>query len=213
MRDVWDNLDLLLVGLRTTLLLSLVVVAAGTAIGVLGGVGLLYGPKVVRGALRAYIDIVRGTPLLVLIFFLFYGFPALGLEINGVGAGTLALSLFAGAHISEIVRGGISAVPAGQQDAAKALGLTFWPRMTWVVLPLAAPVMIPPWVNTAVEMVKGTSLFVLVSVNDLLFATMKVAERTANPMPFYIAAMAIYFLVNASISWGGRWLEGRVSHA
>ncbi|MCC6312795.1 MAG: amino acid ABC transporter permease [Thermomicrobiales bacterium] len=212
MQVVWDNIGLLLIGLRSTLILSAVTVVSGSAVGLLGGVGLLFGPLPVRGLLRAYVDIVRGLPLLVLIFFIFYGLPAIGLDVRGFEAGALALSLFAGAHVSEIVRGGINAVPKGQIDAAKALGLTFWPRLAWVVFPQAAPSMLPPWINVVVEMVKGTSLVVLVSVNDLLFAATKVAERTANPMPLYLAAAALYFVVNFAISRSGAWLERRLSY-
>jgi polar amino acid transport system permease protein len=207
---VIDNFDLLMRGLRKTLELSALIIAFGSAIGLLGGVGLLYAPRAVRWGLRGYVDVVRGTPLLVLIFLIFYGFPAFDVEISGFRAATVSFSLFAGAHISEIVRGALSTVPRGQSDAAKSIGLTFWPRLSSVLLPQALPIILPPWVNTAVEMVKGTSLVVLVSVNDLMFATVKVAERTMEPMPLYIAAAAIYFIVNFSISRLGIWLERRL---
>jgi polar amino acid transport system permease protein len=211
MQTVADNLDLLALGLGNTLQLSVVIIAFGTLIGLFGGLGLLYGPTPVRGVLRGYVDIIRGTPLLVLIFLIFYGLPALNVEISGWQAAIAAFSLFAGGHISEIIRGAVASVPRGQTDAAKALGLTFWPRTVWVILPQSLPVILPPWVNTAVEMVKGTSLVVLVSVNDLMFATVKVAERTGDPMPLYIAAAAIYIGVNLLISRFGAWLERRVS--
>jgi polar amino acid transport system permease protein len=211
MQTVADNLDLLALGLGNTLQLSVVIIAFGTLIGLFGGLGLLYGPTPMRGVLRGYVDIIRGTPLLVLIFLIFYGLPALNVEISGWQAAIAAFSLFAGGHISEIFRGAVASVPRGQTDAAKALGLTFWPRTAWVILPQSLPVILPPWVNTAVEMVKGTSLVVLVSVNDLMFATVKVAERTGDPMPLYIAAAAIYIGVNLLISRFGAWLERRVS--
>lgn len=211
MQVVIDNFGLLMRGLAVTLQLSALIILFGTAIGLFGGIGLLYGPTWLRVILRAYVDIIRGTPLLVVIFLIFYGLPALNVEIDGFQAAVVAFSLFAGAHISEIIRGGISSVPRGQTDAAKALGLTFWPSMAWVVLPQALPVLLPPWVNTAVEMVKGSSLVVLVSVSDLMFATVKVAERTGNPMPLYLTAAAIYVVVNLTISRFGVWLERRAS--
>lgn len=209
MQTVIDNFDLLLKGLRVTLRLAALTIGFGTILGVFGGVGLLYGPRPLRALLRVYADVVRGTPLLVQIFLIYYGLPALDVQIDGFRAATVALALFAGAHISEIVRGALGAVPRGQSDAAKSLGLTFWPRLRYVLLPQALPAMLPPWVNTAVELVKGTSLVVLVSVSDLLFATRKVAERTGDPMPIYIAAALIYFLVNFGISRAGLWLERR----
>ncbi|MDQ2652997.1 MAG: amino acid ABC transporter permease [Chloroflexota bacterium] len=211
MQVVVDNFGLLMRGLAVTLQLSALIILFGTAIGLFGGIGLLYGPGWLRAILRAYVDIIRGTPLLVVIFLIFYGLPALNVDIGGFQAAVVAFSLFAGAHISEIIRGGISAVARGQTDAAKALGLTFWPSMAWVVLPQALPVLLPSWVNTAVEMVKGSSLVVLVSVSDLMFATVKVAERTGDPMPLYLTAAAIYVLVNLTISRFGVWLERRAS--
>jgi polar amino acid transport system permease protein len=211
MQTVIDNFGLLMIGLRVTLELSALIILFGTIIGLFGGIGLLYGPLPVRGILRGYVDVIRGTPLLVVIFLIFYGLPALDVEISGFQAAVVAFSLFAGAHISEIIRGAISSVPRGQTDAAKSLGLTFWPRTTWIILPQSLRAILPPWVNTAVEMVKGSSLVVLVSVNDLMFATVKVAERTGDPMPLYIAAAAIYVVVNLAISRFGAWLEHRVS--
>ena len=209
MQTVIDNFDLLMRGLRVTVQLSAVFVLIGSVVGLLGGIGLLYGPLPVRALIRVYSDIVRGTPLLVQIFLIYYGLPELDLDIDGYRAAIVALALFAGAHVSEIVRGAVGAVPRGQTDAAKALGLTFWPRLRYVILPQAVPAILPPWVNTAVEMVKGTSLVVLVSVSDLLFATRKVAERAGDPMPIYIAAALIYFVVNFGLSRLGVWLERR----
>ena len=211
MQTVTNNFGLILIGLQNTLQLSALIIVIGTIIGLFGGLGLLYGPAPVRAIMRGYVDIVRGTPLLVLIFLIFYGLPALNVEISGYQAAVVAFGLFAGGHISEIVRGAVSAVPRGQTDAAKALGLTFWPRTAWVILPQALPIVLPPWVNTAVEMVKGTSLVVLVSVNDLMFASVKIAERTGDPMPLYIAAGAIYVIICLAISRFGAWLERRVS--
>ena len=210
MQSVIDNFDLLLRGLRVTLELSVVIVVIGSVIGLFGGVGLLYGPWPLRAPLRGYVDVARGTPLLVQIFFIVYGLATLDVGIGGFQAAAVALGLFAGAHISEIVRGAVGAVPRSQTDAAKSLGLTFWPRLRYVVLPQALPAILPPWVNTAVEMVKGTSLVVLVSVSDLLFETQKVAVRTGDPMALYIAAAALYFVVCFGISRFGLWLERRV---
>jgi polar amino acid transport system permease protein len=212
MQTVLDNAHLVVRGLSNTLQLSALIIAFGTAIGLFGGIGLLYGPLPVRAFLRGYVDIVRGTPLLVIFFLIFYGLPPLGIAISGFFTAVIAFSLFAGGHISEIIRGAVASIPRGQTDAAKALGLTFWPRMTSVLLPQALPIALPPWVNTAVEMVKGTSLVVLVSVNDLTFETVKIAERTGNPMPLYIAAALIYVVVNLVISRLGVWLERRVSY-
>jgi len=209
LRTIADNLDLLAGGLGVTLLLSALIIVIGTVLGVLIGVGLLYGPGWLRAVLRLYVDIVRGTPLLVMMFLIFYGVPAMGADVSGFQAVVAALSLFAGAHIGEIVRGAVSAVPKGQADAARALGLTFRPMVTDVILPQALPTALPPWTNTAIEMVKATSLAYLLSVPDLLFKTQNVVERTGVAMPFYLTAAVIYVLVNLTLSRLGLWLERR----
>src|SRR5688572_10225594 len=117
MQTVIDELPLLLQGVVVTLQISALVIVAGSLIGMFCGLGLLYGPPWLRPVLRGYVDLMRGLPLLVTIFIIFYVPPSVGVEINGFAAVVLALSLFAGAHISEIVRGAVAAVPRGQTDA------------------------------------------------------------------------------------------------
>jgi polar amino acid transport system permease protein len=213
MQVVIDNFGLLLRGLRITLSLSALIIVFGTLLGLLGGIGSLYGPRWLRAALRVYVDIARGTPLLVQLFLIFYGLPVVGIDIDGYQAVVVGLSLFAAAHISEIVRGAVGSVPNGQWDAARGLGLTFVPIMRWVILPQAIPAALPPWTNTAIEMVKGTSLAYLLSVSDLLFSTQNVVERTGDAMPLYIAAALLYFVVNFGISRLVLWLEQRLRYA
>jgi polar amino acid transport system permease protein len=213
MQVVIDNFNLLLRGLRITLSLSALIICFGTLLGLLGGIGLLYGARWLRAVLRVYVDIARGTPLLVQLFLIFYGLPVVGIDIDGYQAVVVGLSLFAAAHISEIVRGAVGSVPKGQWDAARALGLTFPAIMRWVILPQAIPAALPPWTNTAIEMVKGTSLAYLLSVSDLLFSTQNVVERTGDAMPLYIAAALLYFVVNFGISRLALLLEQRLRYA
>ena len=212
METVIQELPLLWQGVVVTVQISVLVIAAGSIIGMFGGLGLLYGPLWLRALLRGYVDLIRGLPLLVTIFIIFYVPPALDIEVGGFSAVVLALSLFAGAHISEIVRGTVSSVSRGQSDAARALGLTFWPRIWYVILPQALPAIIPPWTNTAIEMVKGSSLAYLVSVSELLFQTYKVVGRTGAAMPLYIAAALLYFAINFALSRAGLWLERRIHY-
>jgi polar amino acid transport system permease protein len=213
MQDVINELPLLLQGVIVTLQISALVIIAGSIIGMFGGLGLLYGPLWLRGLLRAYVDVIRGLPLLVTIFIIFYVPASYKIDVNAFAAVVIALTIFAGAHISEIVRGAVSAVPKGQSDAARALGLTFWPRIWYAILPQALPAIIPPWTNTAIEMVKGSSLAYLVSVSELLFQTYKIVGRTGEAMPFYITAALLYFVINFALSRFGTWLERRVRFA
>jgi polar amino acid transport system permease protein len=214
MQAVIEGLPFLLQGALVTLQIAILATVAGSLIGVFGGLGLLYGPLWLRALLRGYIDVLRGLPLLVTIFIIYFVPQALDVAAVNVFAAVVgALSLFAGAHISEIVRGAVAAVPRGQMDAARALGLTFWPRTWSVILPQALPAIIPPWTNTAIEMVKGSSLAYLISVSELLFETYKLVGRTGAAMEFYITAALLYFVICFAISRFGAWLERRVRYA
>ena len=200
-------------GLLITLLVSACVLLLGSVIGVGGGLGLLYGGRPLRLVVRFYVDTLRGIPQLVLIFAIFYGFPAIGLQVSAMIAGILALSLFCGAHVAEIVRGAVASIPRGQTDAALGLGLSFRQRLRHVIFPQAVVRILPAWVNTAVEIIKSSSLVSLVSVVDLTMAVQQVVGRTREALLFYAVAAALYFLLNFTLSMAGRRLERRFSHA
>ena len=203
---------LILRGLLVTLTVSAAVVVLGTLLGIGGGLSLLYGAKPLRWLVRVYVDVCRGIPQLVLIFGIFYGLPALGLQVSALVAGILALSLFCGAHMSEIIRGGVASIPRGQTDAARALGLTFVQRLALVIVPQALGRILPAWVNTAVEIVKSSSLVSLVSVVDLTMAIQQIVGRTREALLFYAVAAALYFAINFTLSTMGRRLERKLAH-
>ena len=206
---VFESWRVILPGILTTIQVSVLVIILGSIGGLCGGLCLLYGGRPLRILVRAYVDVVRGTPLLVLIFLIFYGIPAVGIEVPNLVAGVISLGAFASAHISEIVRGGIGSIPKGQTDASLALGLTFWPRLTRVILPQAMRPILPPLVNTAVEVLKGSSLVSLVSIVELTRATEQVVQRVQQPVPLYLTAALIYILLAFAVSTGGRRLERR----
>jgi polar amino acid transport system permease protein len=202
---VWNSRALLWEGLQYTFKLFAFVIVAATALGILLGVGLLYAPWLVRRAIRLYVDVIRGIPLIVVIFLLFYGPVAYGINLSPFQSIATALSIFSAAHMAEIVRGAVTSVAKGQTDAAKSIGLTFWPRFFHIILPQAAPMMMGPWTNLAVDVFKGTSLAVLVSQADFLFAINKRATAKGNFMTFYLSAMAVYFICCFIISRAGAW--------
>jgi polar amino acid transport system permease protein len=191
-------------GVLVTLEVSAAVMGIALLLGLILGVTILYGPRIVQWLIRIYVDVIRGTPLLVVIFFVYYGFP---LPIPDFWLGSLALGIFAAAHVCEIVRGGLASIPRGQTEAAKALGCTFWPMFRYVLFPQAISRMIPPVVNVTVEMVKGSSLISLVSIVELTLASKQVVERTIRPFEIYLVASLIYFLINLTISRMGRRME------
>lgn len=199
-------------GLLTTLEIAAVVIVIGTIAGVLVGLGLCYGHVVVRMALRVYVDVVRGVPALVLIFFSFYGTSLLGLEFSAFVAGVVALGGFAAAHIGELTRGAVQSIPQAQTDAAKSIGLGFWGRLTYAILPQALRRMLPAWVNISAEMVKGSTLLSLIGVLDLLLATQQAIARTFLIIEFYTALLAVFFVINFSISRVGAAVERRMAY-
>jgi polar amino acid transport system permease protein len=202
----------LLRGLRASLEISGIVLVAGSLVGFVVGLLLLYGGLVPRLLARAYVDTARGIPVLVLIFACYFGLPALGLKLSPWQAGVTALSIFAAAHIAEIVRGGIDSIPRAQMDAAKAVGLTFWQRLRLVILPQATRRMLPPWVNAAVEIVKGSALLSLLGIVDLLLAMQNVVGYTYIVLPFYLLTAGLYFAVNFTISRAAAALERRFAY-
>jgi polar amino acid transport system permease protein len=202
---LWD-------GLLVTLQVSALVVVASLGLGIAIGVGFAYGPLWLRLVLRAYSDVLRGTPLLVLIFSIYYLLPLAGLNLQPFPAAVLALSAFKAAHVGEIARGAIGSIPRGQTDAGKAIGLTFVQRLAWVILPQAVRRFLPPWINSVTDTVKGSSLVSLVGIVDLMLAAQQVIGRTYEPMPVYVLAALMYFAINYTLSVTSRRLEARFAY-
>jgi len=210
MAVVWESRELLWAGLLYTFKLFFAVIILGTILGVFVGIGLLYAPRPIKWILRAYVDVLRGMPLIVTIFVLFYGLVAYGVNLTAFQSIVLALSIFCSSHMGEIVRGAVNSIPNGQIDAAKSIGLTFWPRTLSVVLPQAAPVMMGPWTNLAVDMFKATSLALLVSQADFLFSIQKRAAANGYYLAHYFAAILVYLVCCFAISRFGAWLAKRM---
>ena len=212
MNFVATTLPFLWQGFLVTLHVSALVVAASLVAGVLVGIGFAYGPLWLRLLLRGYSDILRGTPLLVLIFSVYYLLPFVGLNLQPFPAAVAALAAFKTAHVGEIARGAIQSIAVGQTDAGKAIGLTFAQRLSWVILPQAVRRFLPPWINSVTDAVKGSALVSLVGIVDLMLASQQVIGRTYEPLPVYLLAAAIYFAINYSLTSLSRLLEARFAH-
>ncbi len=159
------------------------------------------------GSCAAFSDIVRGIPILVLIFFIYYGLPLAGLNLQPFAAAVVALTVFKTAQVIENVRGAIGSIPRGQMEAAKAIGLTFPQRLAYVIAPQAMRRFLPPWINGVTDAVKGSALVSLLGVSDLMHAIQQVIGRTYEPMPLYVFGAFIYFVINYSLSSLSRGLE------
>lgn len=196
-------------GFLVTLAVSGLVVVGSLAFGLLLGTALAFGPVWLGLPIRAFADTARAIPLIVLIFTVYYGLPALGVNLSPFWAAVAALTLFKTGHVIEIVRGAITSIAAGQMEAAKAIGLPFVDRLRYVIFPQAVRRFLPPWINSVTDSVKGSALVSLVGVVDLMMAIQQVIGRTYQPMPLYILGAMIYIAVNASLSLTSRRLEAR----
>ena len=205
-------LPFLLKGFVTSLEVSAIVVATSLIIGAFMGLGVAFGPTPIRLICRLFSDFVRGIPILVLLFSVFYGLPIIGLNFSPFLAAIFALSVFKTAQVIENVRGSIGSISRGQMDAAKAIGLNFPARLLYVIAPQAMRRFLPPWINGVTDAVKGSALVSLLGVNDLMNSIQQVIGRTYDPLPLYILGAAIYFLINYGLSSLSRSLELRFAY-
>ncbi len=205
-------LPFLMKGLAVTLQVSALVVLLSLVLGVALGVILVYGPAPLRWIVRGYSDIIRGIPILVLIFAIYYGLPALKINLSSIVAAVVALSMFTTAQVVETTRGAIESIHHGQMEAAKAIGLRFGQRLLYVVFPQAVRRFLPPWINSVTDAVKGSALVSLVGVVDLMLAIQQVVGRMYEPLPLYLLGAAIYFVINYSLSSLSRRLERRFAY-
>jgi polar amino acid transport system permease protein len=209
---VVQSLPFITKGLAVTLQVSALVVALSLLAGVVLGVALVYGPLPVRLLVRGYSDVVRGIPVLILIFAVYYGLPALKVNLSNLTAAVAALTMFTTAQVIETTRGAIQSIHHGQVEAGKAIGLGFGQRLLHVVFPQALRRFLPPWINSVTDAVKGSALVSLVGVVDLMLAIQQVIGRVYEPMPLYLLGAAIYFTINYSLSSLSRQLERRFAY-
>ncbi|MDQ8732549.1 amino acid ABC transporter permease [Bradyrhizobium sp. LHD-71] len=203
-------------GLPVTLLLAVVSLGLGFPFAVLLALGRRSAWPVTRFLSVFTIEIVRGLPLVGLLFVASILLPLLlpaDWTIDKLGRTVAALTVFAAAYLAEVVRGGLQGVPVGQQEAARALGIPYWKTVCYIVLPQAIQKVIPPLTNTAIIMVKNTSLVMIVGVFDMLGAGRSAATDPAWPAPYpeiYLFVASIYFVICYGISRYSLWLERRV---
>ena len=212
-------MDLLLIsapllarGLVTTVYLSAAAILFATALGVVFALIQLYGGVVLRMAVEVYLYIVRGVPLLVLLFAMYYALPYAGIQIDSTTGGILVISLYFAAFMTEVFRGAVLSVPAGQWDAGRAIGLTTPRILADIVFRQALRVAAPPFVNTCIMVVKGTSLVSIIGLADLTYVGKAIVERTLAPFEIFGVVALAYLALCLVLSRLGRRLETRLSY-
>ncbi|HJU23762.1 MAG TPA: amino acid ABC transporter permease [Casimicrobiaceae bacterium] len=203
------NLPYLLQGALVTLLLSIAVVVLGTFLGVALGIAATMRSRIARVLVAAYVFVLRGIPVLVVMFVGYYAFPAAGLRVSGYVAVGLAQIIYVAAFVAEIARSAILSVPEGQIAAARSLGMRRCAILRQVILPQATRIAIPPLLNSALTAVKQTSYASVVGVWELTYAAREIVERTLAAFQIFLGVMAIYFLICYPLSLAARWSERR----
>ncbi|ATZ92740.1 MULTISPECIES: amino acid ABC transporter permease [Dickeya] len=199
--------SLLSAGLTFTVPLAILSFILGLMIGVLVALLRLYGPKSLKRICDFYVWVIRGTPLLVQLFLIFYGLPNAGITLDAFPAALIGFSLNVGAYSSEIVRGAILSVPRGQWNAAYSLGMSGAQAIRWVIVPQSVFVSLPPLANTFISLVKDTSLAAVITVPEMFLAAQRIVSVTYEPLILYVEAALIYLLFSTVLSKLQTWLE------
>ena len=206
-----DLLPQLLSGLWITILITLCGSVLAVACAFLAGLGCLNRDPIVRGFARVYIEVFRGTSALVQLFWFYFALPILlGVRLDAVLVGIIVLGLNIGAYGAEVVRSSIEAVPKGQVEAAVALNMTRWQTMRYVVLPQAVLMMLPPFGNLLIELLKSTALVSMITVTDLTRAGLFVRDDTLRTVEVFGVLLLVYFMLSLLITAAVRRLERRL---
>lgn len=209
---ILEALPILLQGVMITLKLAVTSLCIAFVIGLIAGLMNTSNNKILRGAATFYVDLIRGTPLLVQIFFIYLGLPALlDIRISAELGGIAALSLNAGAYIAEVVRGGIISIDKGQVEASRSLGLSRYLTMRLVILPQALRRMIPAFVNQFIISLKDTSLLSVIGIRELTQNGEIIISANFRSFEIWGVVGALYFVIIYILTRLFRLLERRFS--
>ncbi len=189
-----ESLPSLIDGLYITLILTFISLVVGLLLGVGLALGRVYGNKIVSGICIGYIEIIRGTPLLVQLFIIYFGFPSIGIILSPIDAALLGLSLNSGAYQAEYLRGSIQSIPSGQMIAARTIGMNRLQSIKNIVLPQALRISIPAWSNELIYLLKYTSIVYIIQVRELTAEGMFIAAKTFKFIEIF-AIIAMIYLV------------------
>ena len=201
-----------------TLLLALCGLFFGTILGLVFGILSVLKNKVCKGIARVFVDLVRGVPMIVLAFFVFFGVPyafnnilGIGLTLSALQAGTICLALNCGAYMAEIIRAGIQSVDKGQMEAARSLGLPYWRAMQRVVLPQAIRTMIPSIINQFIITLKDTSILSVIGFPELVNTSKNVVANTFMSFQTWAIVAVMYLIVITILSKVAKVVERRLA--
>ncbi|GER65867.1 cysteine ABC transporter permease [Weizmannia acidilactici] len=192
-----------------TIPLTLITFCIGLVLALVTALARISSIKPLQWIARVYVSAIRGTPLLVQLFIIFYGLPSVGITINPFPAAIIGFSLNVGAYASEIIRAAILSIPKGQWEAAYAIGMNYMQALRRIVLPQAVRVSVPPLSNTFISLVKDTSLASLILVTELFRKAQEIASTTYEFMLLYVEAALLYWAICFILSVIQQKIEGR----
>ena len=206
MEKLFDIFLLMLDGTQITLEIFFVTLLLSLPLGMMAALGRLSSLKIISRIVEFYIWIMRGTPLMLQLLFVYFALPMVGIKLSDIAAALLAFTLNYTAYFAEIFRAGIQAVPKGQYEAAHMLGLSKVQTMWRVVIPQMIRNVLPPMSNETINLVKDTSLIYILAMNDLLRVARTIVQREFDMTPFVVAAV-FYLVMTAVLTWGFHRLE------
>jgi polar amino acid transport system permease protein len=195
LRIIWEYMPYFLEGLRNTFLISIISIFLALIVGIIACACRLSPWKLLRGVSIVYIESIRSTPLLVQIYFFYFGLPTLGIRIPELQTGIIALMLNSGAYIAEIVRAGITSVDTGQIEAGISSGLSYFQRMRFIVLPQALGVTVPPLLGQSIVLVKDSALLSLISVMELTRCGQVLTSERFMPTEAFLTVAFFYLCI------------------
>ncbi|MCA8003337.1 glutamine ABC transporter permease GlnP [Burkholderia metallica] len=201
----------LLQGLRLTILIALAGLGGGVVLGILAGVALTYGGRFAAAPAQFYVALIRGTPIVVQVMFVYFALPIMtNIRISATSAAIITLIVNSGAYNAEIIRGALDAVPAGLREAGLAMGLPFHTVLAYVIAPIAFRRALPAMGNQFVNLVKDTSIFLVIGVGELTRRGQEIMAENFRAVEIWTAVACIYLLVISVLALGLRVLERRV---
>lgn len=206
MDSLLNTILLMLEGTQVTLEIFCVTLLLALPIGMLAALGRLSSLRPVSFLMEVYIWLMRGTPLMLQLLFVYFALPMVGIMLPDIAAALLAFTLNYAAYFAEIFRAGIQAIPRGQYEAAKTLGMTYSQTMKRIILPQVIRIVLPPISNETINLVKDTSLIYILAMNDLLRVARTIVQREFDMTPFLIAAV-FYLAMTFVLTWGFKKLE------
>ena len=206
MDKLMDTVVLMLQGSEITLEIFCVTLVLALPLGILAALGRLSKLRVLSRFMEFYIWLMRGTPLMLQLLFVYFALPMIGILLPDMAAALLAFTLNYAAYFAEIFRAGIQSVPRGQYEAAKTLGMTYPQTMRRIILPQVIRMVLPPVSNETINLVKDTSLIYILAMNDLLRVARTIVQREFDMTPFVIAGV-FYLVMTAVLTWGFKKLE------